>query len=112
AEAGSWLAPLTALGVVVLGILPALPGIGEHGAVVAYFLYDLRWWWALLLLAAAVARADRLIGAPLGSLARAIARSSPALRLLLLDAALFIAVVSWAVTTTAIRFDHGLSGDE
>jgi hypothetical protein len=42
AQAGRWLAPIAALGVVALGILPAVLGVGEKGSVVGYFLYDLR----------------------------------------------------------------------
>src|SRR5712675_1686314 len=99
ATSGRWLAPLAAIGVVALGILPAVPGVGERASVVGYFLYDLRWWWAIVLAALALARADRLVGAPLGGIARGIAGWSPAARLLLLDSTLFIAVVGWAVST-------------
>src|SRR5712671_6108588 len=90
APSGRWLAPLAAIGVVVLGILPAVPGIGERASVVGYFLYDLRWWWAIVLVALTLARADRLVGAPLGRGARGIAGWPPAARLLLLDSTLFI----------------------
>jgi hypothetical protein len=112
ANAGRWLAPIAAIGVVALGILPAVPGVGEHGSVVGYFLYDLRWWWAVVLAALALARADRLIGAPFGGVARRIAGWAPASRLLLLDSMLFVTVVAWAASTSAIRFSTELTGDE
>ena len=112
AHSGRWLAPIAAVGVVALGILPAVPGVGEHGAVVGYFLYDLRWWWAMVLAALALWRADRLVGAPLGRTIRGIAGWSPAARLLLLDTLLFISVITWAVKTTPNGFDNTLTGDE
>src|SRR5258708_2433286 len=31
ARSGRWLAPLTALACVMLGVLPAVPGVGEYG---------------------------------------------------------------------------------
>jgi hypothetical protein len=100
ADSGRWLAPFAALGMVLFGILPAVPGVGERGAVVGFFLYDLRWWWAILLAALALWRADRLVGAPFARMARGISSWSPAARLLLLDTLLFVGVVSWAVKTT------------
>ena len=112
ARAGRWLAPVAALGIVFLGILPAVPGVGDRGAIVGYLLYDLRWWWATVLAVLAVARADRLVGAPIGRLARGISNWSPAARLLLLDTLLFVAVVMWAVKTTPNGLDHSLNGDE
>jgi hypothetical protein len=56
ARTGRWLSPLCLLSGLVFGILPAAPGIGERGAVAAYFLYDLRWWWLV--------RRRRCVGAP------------------------------------------------
>ena len=112
ADSGRWLAPIAALGVVVFGILPAVPGIGKHGAVVSYFLYDLRWWWAIVLVGLALARADKFIGAPLGQIARRIGAWSPVVRLLLLESLLFFGVVTWGVATTTHRFDTELAGDE
>jgi hypothetical protein len=112
ARAGRWLAPVAALGLVFFGILPAVPGVGDRGAVVGYLVYDLRWWWAIVLVVLAVACADRLVGAPFGRLARGISDWSPAARLLLLDTLLFVGVVTWAVKTTPNGFDHFLNGDE
>jgi hypothetical protein len=112
AASGRWLAPIAALGIVALGILPAVPGIGERGAVIGYFLYDLRWWWAIALGAWTIARADRLLGNRLGRIGSAIASWSSAARLLLLDSVLFVGVIAWAISTTAIRFDNSLAGDE
>ena len=112
ARSGRWLAPIAAVGVVALGILPAVPGVGEHGAVAGYFLYDLRWWWAIVLAALALWRADRLVGAPFGRVVRGIASWSPAARLLLLDALLFVGAITWAVKTTPNGFDNGLTADE
>jgi hypothetical protein len=112
ASSGRWLAPLAAIGVVALGIVPVVPGVGEHGSVVGYFLYDLRWWWAIVLTALALARADRLVGAPFGRAARGIAGWSSEARLLLLDILLFVGVVTWAVKTTPHGLETGLAGDE
>jgi hypothetical protein len=112
ANSGRWLAPLAAVGVVALGILPAVPGVGEHGSVVGYFLYDLRWWWVIVLAALALARADGLLGAPFRGVARWVAGWSSAARLLLLDTLLFVGVVTWAVKTTPHGLENFLAGDE
>ncbi len=112
AHSGRWLAPVAGLGIVFLGILPAVPGVGDRGAVVSYFLYDLRWWWAILLPALALWRADGLVGAPVGGVARAISAWSPEVRLLLLDSLLFVGVAAWAIGTTPNGFDSNLVGDE
>jgi hypothetical protein len=112
AQSGRWLAPIAAIGVIAFGILPAVPGVGEHGSVVGYILYDLRWWWAIVLTALALWRADRLVGAPFGRLARGFAGWSPAARLLALDTLLFVGVITWAVKTTPNAFDNRLVGDE
>ncbi len=39
-----WLAPLCVPGIVVLGLAPAIPGIGVRAAPLGYYFYDLRWW--------------------------------------------------------------------
>jgi hypothetical protein len=112
ARSGRWFRPIAALGVVALGIVPAVTGVGERGAVAGYILYDLRWWWAIGLTGWAIARADRLVDRRLGRIGDGIRNWSSAARLLLLDAVLFVGVITWAVATTAIRFDNRLSGDE
>ena len=112
ANSGRWFAPLAAIGVVALGILPAVPGVGERASVVGYFLYDLRWWWAIGLVAWGLARADRLVGSPFGWIGNEIRNWTPTARLLLLDSVLFAGVIAWAVTTTTNKFDNSLVGDE
>lgn len=113
ARSGRWLAPLSALGGVALGLLPAVPGIGERGAAAGYFFYDLRWWWAAALTACVLWRIDRLLDAPVGRRVRHVAAWPPTARLLALDALLFSIVVGWAVVTTPLlRFGGGLHGDE
>jgi hypothetical protein len=113
ARSGRWLAPSAALGVVALGVLPAVPGVGERGAVAGYFFYDLRWWWAALLAAWVAVRIDRVLGEPVRLRIRRVESWAPALRLLLLDTAVFVAVVAFAAATTPrLRFSAGLHGDE
>jgi hypothetical protein len=112
ARSGRWLAPFAASGIVTLGIAPALPGVGERGAVIAYLLYDLRWWWMAVLAIMAGARLEPLLGRPAALAARRFSRLTPAARLLILDTALFVGVIAWAYATTAIRFDSTLHGDE
>ena len=113
ARAGRWLAPLAALAVVVVGVAPAVPGVGERGAVLGYFFYDLRWWWAVTLGAVVAWRADRLLGSPV---ARSIAGSATWFgrrHVFAIDAALCVGVMAWAVVTTPhLRFSGALHGDE
>jgi hypothetical protein len=112
ARAGRWLAPLAAIGAIALGVLPAVPGVGDRASVAGFFLYDLRWWWVAILALLVLWRVDALVGRPSSRLARRLAGWSPAARLLWLDAALFVGVVLGAHSTTAIRFDNALHGDE
>src|SRR5713101_6071041 len=100
ARAGRWLAPLSALGFSVLGILPAVPRIGERAAVLAYLFHDLRWWWFAVVVGLTALGAERLVGSPLTRRVRAIAQWSTASRLLLLDGFIFTTVVVWAVVST------------
>jgi hypothetical protein len=65
AREGRWLVPLAATGVLSLGVLPAIPGIGERGAVIAYFLYDLRWYWLVVVVATTAWRIDHVLGQPI-----------------------------------------------
>jgi hypothetical protein len=112
ARAGRWLAPLAAIGILALGVLPAVPGVGDRASVAGFFLYDLRWWWVAILALLVLRRVDRLVGRPSSRFSQHLAGWSPAARLLWLDAALFVGVVFWAHSTTAIRFDNSLHGDE
>ena len=113
AQEGRWLAPLTALGAVVIGILPAAPGMGEYVAFTGYFFYDLRWWWLGVLALLVLIRIERLVGRPIEGRFAWFGRWSPQARLLLLDAVLFVAVTGGVgATTRYLRFDPGLIGDE
>jgi hypothetical protein len=97
----------------VLGVAAVIPGVGEHGAVLGYFFYDLRWWWAAILVGLTLLRADRCAGGPIRRQLEAIGRWSVAARLLLLDTVLFVGVVAWAVATTPVGdFTATLLGDE
>jgi hypothetical protein len=113
AKSGRWLMPMTAMSVVALGVLPAAPGVGERGAVLGYFFYDLRWWWLGVCVALSVWRADVMLGAPIARACRIVSRWPREARLLFFDAALFASVIAWAIVTSPItRFDSGLVGDE
>lgn len=114
ARSGRWLQPVTALGAVALGVLPAVPGAGEYGAPVAYLLYDLRWWWAAVLISWTAVRADRLLRDPMRNALVALgARVGGRWRLPVLTGLLFLAVVAWAIVTTPhLRFSADLHGDE
>jgi hypothetical protein len=113
ARAGRWLSPLIGLIAIVLGVIPAAPGIGIHGAPLAYFFFDLRWWWFLVLGGWTLVRAEALVGRPVTNRLAAVLDWSPAARLLLLDGILFTAVTGWALATTPhLRFIGALHGDE
>jgi hypothetical protein len=113
ARTGRWLAPLTGLGAVALGILPAVPGIGQYATPFGYFFYDLRWWWLLVLGGWTLVRLDAVIGAPVRRRLVRVASWAPASRLLLLDALVASVVVTWAIATTPnLRFIGDLHGDE
>ena len=49
AHSGRWLAPVAASESSASGFFLPILGVGERGAVVGYFLYDLRWWWVIVL---------------------------------------------------------------
>src|SRR3954471_3245415 len=113
ASDGRWLAPLVLPGFSVLGILPAVPGIGEHASALAYFFYDLRWWWLAVLSAWTLFNADRVLGSPAQRRVALAATSSKAARLLARDAVVFLGVMGWAIATTPnLRFIGALHGDE
>ena len=113
ARSGRWLAPLCALALAPLGVVAAIPGVGESGAVLGYFFYDLRWWWAAILVGLTLLRAEGCAGGPVRRQLAAIGRWSVTARLLLLDAVLFVGVVAWAVATTPLLdFTGNLLGDE
>jgi hypothetical protein len=113
ARSGEWLSPLTGLAFAVLGVLPALPGIGKYGAPAAYVFYDLRWWWAAGLAGWTVLRADAVLGGPLLAAIGRTRRGRSAARLLLLDLVLVGGALSWAIATTPnLRFTYLLHGDE
>ena len=80
ARGGRWLAPMTLLGLVALGLAPAVPGSGEGASPLGYFFYDLRWWWLGGALVLVLNEVDSLIGAPLERLlgrGRAVAAIFP-----------------------------------
>lgn len=113
ARAGRWLAPVTLMGVLSVGILPAAPGVGDRGAPLAYWLYDLRWWWIAMIAGWTLVRADRLLGSLFARRLSAVATWSPVTRVLLGDAVVFASLVVWAIATTPlIRFSSRTVGDE
>ena len=113
ARAGRWLAPMAAPGVCVLGLLPAVPDIGERGAVLGYFLYDLRWWWLGGGVLWTLLRIDALLSSPARRRVAAFNTIPPRVRLLLFDAALLVLIVlCGALSTRHLRFAPGLHGDE
>ena len=113
ARAGRWLAPLTGLGLIIIGMLPAIPGVAEHAAPLAYFFYDLRWWWLAFLALWTLVNAERLIGSPAERWMTAFRTWSPATRLLSMDSAIFAGLIVWVVATTPnLRFVGALHGDE
>ena len=110
---GRWLAPLASAGLLMIGVSPAVPGVGEHAAPLAYFFYDLRWWWVAVLCGWTLLNADTVIGSPLQRIVTSCSRWSSAARLLAMDAIIFIGVMAWAtVTTPNLRFIGALHGDE
>ena len=113
ARSGEWLAPMAGLAVVCLGVAPAIPGLGERGAVAGYLFYDLRWWWFAALVSLTAWRVDRVLGSRVAHACAAIGRWSPTARLLLLDGVLLFGVMGWAWSTSPnLRFDQTISGDE
>lgn len=113
ARSGRWLAPLTGLACVALGILPAVPGVGKYGAPAAYFFYDLRWWWLAALSGWTLVRADAAAGGALFNRFRRPAVWGRPARTLLLEGLLLATVVVWAIGTTPnLRFIGVLHGDE
>jgi len=113
ARDGQWLAPLTGLGLIIIGILPAVPGVAERAAPLAYFFYDLRWWWLALLALWTLLNVERLIGSRPVQWLKGFTAWSPAARLFCLDAAVFAGLIVWAVATTPnLRFVGALHGDE
>ncbi|MEO7192227.1 MAG: hypothetical protein ABI051_14340 [Vicinamibacterales bacterium] len=110
---GRWMLPMAWLGLLTLGILPAVPGIGEPAAVVSYFLYDLRWWWVAIVVAWTGWRAHVVLGKPLESVFGFPESLSRPTRLLVLDALLFLVVVGWAIgVSPRLRFTDETFGDE
>ena len=113
ARSGRWLAPLTGLACVALGILPAVPGVGKYGAPAAYFFYDLRWWWLAALAGWTLIRADEEAGGVIFNRFRRPSAWRPSARALLLEGLLVATVVAWAIGTTPnLRFIGELHGDE
>jgi hypothetical protein len=115
ARLGTWLAPLSLSGTVILGLTPALPGAGPRAAVLGYFFYDLRWWWLAGLVALAALRFPR--PGPRNSTAapqQQVPRLRwPVARRMLFPTVVFASAVIFAcVTSTHIRFTGMLHGDE
>jgi hypothetical protein len=113
ARLGTWLAPLSLSGTVLLGLTPALPGAGSRAAVLGYFFYDLRWWWLAGLVTLAAWRFPRAGDHPRSDLRQRRARNAPRTRRMVLPAMVFGGAVLFAcVTSTQIRFTGMLHGDE
>src|SRR3982751_5030255 len=113
AREGRWLAPLALLGFSMLGILPAMPGIGVHASPLAYFFHDLRWWWLAVLGGWTLFNADRVLGSPAQRRLGLTGTWSTAARLFAMDAVVFLGVIGWAIATTPnLRFIGVLHGDE
>jgi hypothetical protein len=113
AARGVWLAPLTLAALPALGLLPAIPGVGERGAVVAFFFYDLKWWWLGTALVLTFWRLHSILGSPLRSSAARVAGWSPAARLLAGDSCLAVTLIVWVtVTSPHVRMTSDLFGDE
>jgi hypothetical protein len=119
-----WLTPASMAGLVALGVAPAVRGVGERGAVLAYVFYDLRWWWAALAAGAVCWRMWRILRwrAEPSAFAETTAdspklearrRSGSANRDVLAILALFSLVVGWTIVTTPnLRWSGMLHGDE
>ena len=113
ARSGRWLAPLAAAGAIALGILPAVPGIGQRAAPFAYFFIDLRWWWMAVLAILTARRLDHLFDHRLSRRLSFLRPLSAGRRLRMLDALVFTTAVGWAIVTThAMRFSAFENGDE
>ena len=113
ARSGTWLAPLTLIGLVALGLSPAVPGADESVAPMSYFFYDLRWWWLGGSLILVLAEVDSLVGSPAQRRLAVVGRVSPSARRLLVDAALFATVIACAIASTPrLRFTSVIHGDE
>ena len=109
----SWLTPASLVGLVALGIAPAVRGVGDRGAVLAYVFYDLRWWWALLAAAAVSWRVRSLLAFKTEpSRLRSPSFGASALQRTP-EAALFAGVIIWTIVITPdLRWTGGLHGDE
>jgi hypothetical protein len=113
ARSGRWLAPLAWSGALVLGLAPAVPGAGEHAAVLGYFFYDLRWWWLALFAGTAASRFDAVADGPGSAVARRLRSMTPAARGRLAASSIFVAAVTFACAATPhLRFTGMLHGDE
>lgn len=114
-----WMRPLMALSAAPLGILPAVPGVGERAAPFAYLFFDLRYWWLAAVIVWAAARVLRLLrsAGPTSHAARPpIAppvTGRAGMRVRALDAVVFVVVVAWATATSPpTRFSSQINGDE
>ena len=113
AKAGAWLAPIVALGFVVLGFAPAVPGAGEWTSVIGYFFLDLRWWWFAAAILLVLIQIDRLTGSGIARHIAAVQAWNAHGRLLLFEGILFAVAISFAALTTPhLRSDTGFHGDE
>jgi len=112
-KAAACLAPLMPLGLLVFGILPAVPGVGERAAPIAYFLHELRWWWIAAAIAGVLLRVSRAQGRPLVPALLTSSRWPEHIRLLLADCFVFLTVVGWAwATSPLLAFNTEVHGDE
>ena len=112
----SWLTPASLVGLVALGIAPAIRGVGDRGAVLAYLFYDLRWWWTVFAAAAVCWRVRSLLACkaePDGSALPASAWRAEPSGSAKAGAALFALVIIWTIVTTpGLRWTGALHGDE
>ena len=113
-DALDYLAPLTLLAIAPLAGVALIPSLAWKSPVVLYVLVDLRVWWTCAIVAATVARFDSRLGSHLRhGIFGAARRLSPRARLLALDAALLLGLMTWAVVSTPhLRFTGILHGDE
>lgn len=110
---GRWMAPLCLLSLSLLPLVAFVPGMARVGSPFVFVGYDLRWWIFTAAILLTAREIDGRLGGPLRARLRWPARWTPAARLLAWDAAIFAAVVAWAlITQPVMRFASEPHGDE
>lgn len=113
----AWMAPLCLLALSLAPLAAFIPGFARVGSPFVFIGHDMRWWLLALSLALTARELNTRLG---GALASPLRRPSswtsswiPAARLLAWDAAVFGAVVIWALVSQPImRFASEPHGDE